>query len=68
MSPLSFQALLDNLKRAVDPKPASEIEWLTELLNITEAMTDDQFTETLQTLMTMRDQKKEFNGIMRGLR
>ena len=68
MNDLSFQALLENIKLKLDREPLSNIEWLTELLNVMGALSEEQEHETIQTLMTIRDDKKSFERIMRGLR
>lgn len=60
----SFEALRQKVKEDMDKRPLSDIERLTWLLNLSAAFDDDQFTELLQTLMSLRDEKKRFERIM----
>lgn len=68
MNDLTFQTILESLKKHMDQRTETEIEWLTRLLNLTEIMSEEQFTITLQTLMTMRDEKRRFDRIIKDLK
>lgn len=68
LNDLTFQTILESLKKHMDQRTETEIEWLTRLLNLTEIMSEEQFTITLQTLMTMRDEKRRFDRIIKDLK
>lgn len=64
MDPVSLAAILDSLKRHMDQWTDSEVDWLTKLLNLTWRMPDEEFDQVVQTLLTVRDERKCFNRII----